>query len=257
MTRWDRDAICGESARWVSPWVPPGARVVQTERVRLYIENVAARLVRADIDAEATDTRTMVRTVLDIARDHGADRLSWDVGVIPRPADLPDELFALGGEISLSLDVCACDLGDGRPRIPVPADVSVRQVTTREDVRSKLQVDAAVWGYSEPTEADVDMGFETLTPGVFLAFCAGELAGTGGYTLAGAVARLWGGGVLPHLRGRGAYRALVDARVRDAATHGATLALVHAGAGTSAPILRGIGFTVYGQRHVITVPTGA
>ena len=82
----------------------------------------------------------------------------------------------------------------------------------------------------------------------------GAPAATGGCTRAGAVARLWGAGTRPDLRGRGAYRALVAHRIAVAHELGATLALVKGRVATSAPILRRLGFTAYGQERLVVVP---
>lgn len=68
---------------------------------------------------------------------------------------------------------------------------------------------------------------------------------------------MFGAGVVPAFRGRGAYRALLAARLHDARGRGATLALVHARSGTSGPILRKIGFAQVGQQTVIEVPVPA
>ena len=43
-------------------------------------------------------------------------------------------------------------------------------------------------------------------------------------------------------------------RLDDALTRGATLALVHARAGTSGPVLRQLGFALAGQQAVVAVP---
>ena len=68
------------------------------------------------------------------------------------------------------------------------------------------------------------------------------------------VARLSGGVVVPAERGRGLYRALLDARLSYAATHGATMALVKGNVVTSAPILRRAGFTSFGQEPIYAGP---
>ncbi len=88
--------------------------------------------------------------------------------------------------------------------------------------------------------------------GYFTGYWEKTPAGAGGYTLAGEVARLWGAGVVPTFRGRGVYRALVRARLAQAAGRGATLALVHAEP-TSSPILQRLGFRVYGQQQVLAL----
>jgi hypothetical protein len=56
-----------------------------------------------------------------------------------------------------------------------------------------------------------------------------------------AFASLWGGSTMPHLRGRGFYRALVAARLTEARAAGYAYALVEARE-TSRPILERIGF---------------
>ena len=53
--------------------------------------------------------------------------------------------------------------------------------------------------------------------------------------------------MIAEYRGRGVYRAMVQARLAEATRRGATLALVKARAGTSAPILRKAGFRSYGR----------
>jgi Acetyltransferase (GNAT) family len=210
----------------------------------------------ADRGTHAHDaTRRLIMKVADLARRHGADRVLWGIGPHPRPANLYEVLRALGGEVTLTLDVCAYDLSAGVPDIPVPETVTAGPVTTRDDVRAAMRVGATVWGGDEPTEAEVDKEYDNLTgePGLFLARHEDEPAGSGGYTLAGTVARMWGAGVVPSMRGKGAYRGLVAARLRDAVARGVTLSLVHANVGTSAPILRRLGFTAYGQRRIVTV----
>jgi hypothetical protein len=274
VTTWDADRILAESARW--HWTPPGATEVETEQIHLYVNAGAATLIRADPDPAdpglgdpslrgngGTDgtadaqvaTRRLIMKVADLARRHGADRVLWGIGPHPRPANLLEVLRALGGEVTLTLDVCAYDLSSGVPDIPVPAAVTAGPVTSWEDVRAAMRVGAKVWGGDEPTDAEVDKEYDNLgdEPGLFLARHGADPAGSGGYTLAGRVARLWGAGVLPTFRGNGAYRGLVAARLRDAVERGVTLALVHANVGTSAPILRRLGFTAYGQRQIVTV----
>src|SRR5256714_11888255 len=81
----------------------------------------------------------------------------------------------------------------------------------------------------------------------YLAFVEGEPVGTATARFTDAAAVLFAGSVLPHARGRGAYRALVRARWDDAVAHGAPALVTHAGA-MSLPILRRLGF-----REVATV----
>src|SRR4029453_17733615 len=63
------------------------------------------------------------------------------------------------------------------------------------------------------------------------------------------VARPWGGAVSDHARGRGVYRALLDARLHYGREHGATMALVKGRVETSGPILLRAGFVRYGEER--------
>src|SRR5207253_10441916 len=75
----------------------------------------------------------------------------------------------------------------------------------------------------------------------YLAFVDGDPVGTATVRVADAAAVLYAGSVLPHARGRGAYRALVRARWDDAAARGTPVLVTHAGS-MSLPILRRLGF---------------
>jgi GNAT superfamily N-acetyltransferase len=82
-----------------------------------------------------------------------------------------------------------------------------------------------------------------------LARVGGEPAGTAGFILRPRAAYLVGGNVLPAFRGRGVYRALIDARLADLRRRGVTLATTQAREATSAPILERLGFeTLYRSR---------
>ncbi len=82
-----------------------------------------------------------------------------------------------------------------------------------------------------------------------IAYIDGEPVSTGGCSLVDGMARLWGAGTRPAWRGRGAYRAVLAERLRRAAEHGITLALVKGRVETSAPILRRAGFQPYGEER--------
>jgi GNAT superfamily N-acetyltransferase len=77
----------------------------------------------------------------------------------------------------------------------------------------------------------------------------GEPASSGGCTLNGEVAQLWGAVTLPAFRRRGSYRAVLAERLRLARDHGIELALVKGRVETSGPILLRVGFTDYGEER--------
>ena len=57
---------------------------------------------------------------------------------------------------------------------------------------------------------------------------------------------LWGGGTDPAFRRRGAYRAVVAARLRRAAARGCTTVAIYARESTSDPIAEALGFVRHG-----------
>ncbi|HEY1118443.1 MAG TPA: GNAT family N-acetyltransferase, partial [Acidimicrobiales bacterium] len=89
--------------------------------------------------------------------------------------------------------------------------------------------------------------------GAVVAYLDDRPVGSGGLTVAGRDARLWGGGVLPETRGRGVYRALLAARLDYARDVGAELAIVKGRVETSGPILRRAGFEGFGQERSYVV----
>lgn len=254
---WTEAAVLRESARWVSPWIPPGAELVSTDRVRLYVDRGQATIQRA-VPADDADAVDLVEEVLAMCRAQGATRVSWTIrpGIVDEP--IMDLLVQRGGAVEELIDICFWNLGSGLPAGSVPPDVRVRPVRDRPDVAAQQLIDAEVWGYRKPGDREIDEQVATLTPGRFVAFIGGHPAGSAGYSLVASdhggtesVARLWGAGVVPSWRGRGAYRSLLRARLDDARAHGATLALAHARAGTSGPILRQLGFALAGQQTVV------
>jgi GNAT superfamily N-acetyltransferase len=116
------------------------------------------------------------------------------------------------------------------------------------------RVSAEVWGREDQTDEEIARQLADLTVSEpaelrVVAYVDGEPASAAGCTVAGEVARLWGGATRPSLRGRGAYRATLGARLWLARERGSVLALVKAVTTTSAPGVRSLGFTGHGVEH--------
>jgi GNAT superfamily N-acetyltransferase len=117
------------------------------------------------------------------------------------------------------------------------------------------------WGRKAPTEADTERDFRDTIRDLadwrgfrVVAFADGEPASSGGCTLDGEVAKLWGAVTLPQFRRRGTYRAVLAERLRLARDHGATLALVKGRVATSRPILVRAGFADYDEERCYWLP---
>lgn len=89
----------------------------------------------------------------------------------------------------------------------------------------------------------------------FVAYVDGEAVGAAGSVEHPRSHYLVGAVVLPALRGRGVYRALVRARLRCAAARGGTLVTTQAREATSAPVLERLGFETACRFRMLATPT--
>lgn len=244
MGRWSDVDVLRASREWVSPWFPPTATRVSHDGYELYLDGTAATVMAVNGARPVLDD---VAAILDIGRCVGAETVEFTLE--------PDDSGAPPADIGVAqatatVDILAIDLEGRMFDVGASSDLRVEEVHTFDQFASYERTSAAAWGYRAPTDADLRARFDELGPGWFLVSLAGQPVGTGGYSLVGEVARLWGAAVIPSARGRGAYRALVAARAADAGARGGTLVLVHALATTSSSILRRLGFRKVGEQRI-------
>jgi hypothetical protein len=132
--------------------------------------------------------------------------------------------------------------------VPLPDDVTLRQVSAPSDVRAMSAMSAQAFGDSPAESAEMadallrrlslDDGMELWVAEVDgQVVSAGRLEPVPGTDFAG----IWGGSTLEEWRGRGIYRALTAARAQSALRRGKTL--IHSDStGYSRPILERYGF---------------
>ncbi|MEV0647798.1 GNAT family N-acetyltransferase [Phytomonospora sp. NPDC050363] len=257
-TSWTPQAVLSTAAAWV--WTPYDAETRTSDHATVVISNGRATVDRA----EGLPAADLVAHVRDLVG--GETAVIWPTHQATEPADLADALLRAGAEVAENLDVIAYELAVGLPELAVPADVEVRRIDTAADLADAYPVTSAVFAQPEPTEAFRDGEAVELAKQVaaggdrrifrYLAYADGVAIGHAGTTIEGEVVKLWGGSVLEEYRGRGAYRALLQARLAEAVERGGGLALVKARAGTSSPILRRAGFTAYGREvHYLLRPS--
>lgn len=249
--------VAAASGAW--NWYPTDATTLETDRLLLVrwpdYYQAPPTAVRVAPDAPVDDT---LDVVAEHARAWGADRvLVWVK--LDAPAGLEDALRARGGVLDETVDVFALDLTDGagRPDLAVPDDLEVRWQVDEATTRDALQVGVEAFeeGSLPPPErlhelaAEAAADLEAGRGATAIAYDGARPVAAGGLSLVDGVARLWGGGVVPDARGRGAYRAVLDARLEHAVARGATTALVKGRVETSGPILRRAGFEVFGQER--------
>lgn len=244
----DPEAVRAAAARWI--WIPVDATEVMRDDYRLTHYTDYSSVQWSSTDRPVAD---LLGEVLDHARAAGRPTLRWWVDARTRPRGTEATLSAFGMEMVERLEVLALPVTTD---LPVPDDVTVVQATSRAEIELAGRIQAEVFEMSGATEAQV----EDLTRSVtlpeserlirsYVAYVDGEPVASAGSTVDGDALRFWDGSVRSAYRGRGAYRALVAQRLRDARGTTARFALVKAVHTTSAPILKSLGFTPYGEQR--------
>lgn len=247
---WARDDVLREAQQWV--WAPPGTNHLQLDWCYALQPEGTDHLTLAWITPAAAVTTSWDR-IRALVSETGCAYATITVSDTPDQAPLERLLLDKGAELRLTHEILGIDLSGDQVVGVVHPEVTSEVVSTLEQWRAAMSVAGVVWGGAEPTAEDETAQQAALAKPIqerggfqVLARYQGVPAATGGVTLAGPVARLWGACTLPEHRGEGAYRATVINRLTESARHGATLALAKGIANTSAPILTKIGFTSYG-----------
>jgi GNAT superfamily N-acetyltransferase len=193
----------------------------------------------------ADEVASAVEEIRALLRDHGRGGSEWELGESSTPLDLIDRLGELGivpdedEPVAIGMVLAA---GDGMPE---PAGACARRVESVDELVTARRIQHEAFGGNADEvgfeQAEADFVNEGEIGSTFLAFVDGEpvAAGYASYTPLGLL--LFGGATLPSARGRGAYRALVAARAREAADRGTPVLVTHAGQ-MSRPILERLGF---------------
>ncbi len=173
--------------------------------------------------------------------------VKWCVGHWTEPEDFRDRLLARGfTSTAVRAMACATDL-----RVDVPSGVVAEEVTP-DMVDEHVDFEANGWGIpgdQHAVEQETHRAALTATPRTahfFVARLERQIVASCGLFLREGFGYLVGGLVAPEARGRGIYRALVEARLAFLRARGIPLAITHARDATSSPMLERLGFsTVY------------
>lgn len=245
------DDVVRASAAWV--WFPRGS---DQEREHLQLVRYPARFgggVRASQVSSTSDADAVLDHAVQRTRAWGESRLTFWTNAADRP-DLEDELRRRGAEHVDTVAVFACAIDECH--VTVPDDVTAEVVKTLEQVQEVDAINVPVWR-QQPLDSE---GLQTELREIIAALEAsegvrvlgrvdGRAVSTGGCTVVDGFVRLWGAATLAHVRGRGAYRAVLAERLRQGAALGASTALVKGRVSTSAPILARAGFVHFGDER--------
>jgi GNAT superfamily N-acetyltransferase len=263
MSSWTAQRVLDAAA--AMEFVPEGATEVRTDDYRL-LRHADWALGPSLGAAQVTWSRTarppgeIIDEVAALVRGWGLPGVAWWVSGVTRPAGTEEALRDRGAGLIDAVQVLARELTGDRPQ-PGPPGVAVELVSDERTFLAASAVSVQGWESVEPDQAEIARQLkETLrdlaTWSSFrvVAFADGEPVSTGGCTLTGEIALLWGAITLPAARGHGSYRALLAERLRLAREHGATLAMAKGRALPSGPILLRAGFTDYGEERCFWLP---
>ena len=187
---------------------------------------------------------TTLEEVHALLRERGRSACTWEVGSSATPPDLAEQLRARGLVDDDDPYVVGMVLGASPPT--TPEEIEAREVRDFEEFRAANRVAETAFGRDvgmddEQLRARYEEKLSTGGWKTFVALVDGEIVGSASSTYLDGAVTLNGGAVLPHARGRGAYRALVAARWADAVERGTPALVTQAGA-MSKPILERLGF---------------
>jgi len=181
-------------------------------------------------------------------------RFRWTVGPDSAPGDLAQRLEARGLRRRWTQAmVRALRPSDDLTGGPEPGGLEVTEALDREGVELFTEVMARGWQVDPAPLRRVHLLGWAESPRrqrLFLAGRNGGPAGVASYIVSDTTAYLLGAVVLPEHRRAGVYRALVHARLADAARRGLRLATSLAMEESSAPLLAKLGFTGVGRLPV-------
>ena len=168
----------------------------------------------------------------------------WCVGPPTRPTDMGARLRGRGCTSWRAVGM-ACD--PTQLRLACDPDIEVIAVEDDDALEAFCTLTADVWDVAPPYRQRLRADFAWARRHAagqytfFLARVDGEWAGTAAMFRHPTFAYLIGGAVADDHRGRGVYKALVEARLAMLRSQGCALAVTQARAATSAPILGHLG----------------
>ena len=220
----------------------PGSERIVTDRYVLWMGRMPGWNVAQRFNMREDEIDEVVEEIRGLLRERGRTKCAWEIGSHAEPADLPERLLARGFADDQP-EPLAIGMALTEEPPPGPDDVVVKVVETDEEYWESERVAIVAFG------EDIDVDKKPYVPSelnpIYIALIDGKIVARASSAIGEHGVTLFGGATLPEARGRGAYRALVAARWRDAAERGTPLVVTQAGV-MSRPILQRLGFREVG-----------
>jgi len=188
---------------------------------------------------EPSEVEPTVVEVRDLLAARDRTSATWLVGQSARPANLVEELIALGLVPDPEEPVASGMILTGEPA-GSRSEIEVRRVTELDQFATVRSIFHEVFGAMPALSLEEEVAAAPEGEICYLALLDGEPAAVGKVIFAPRGGALMGGATRPEARGHGAYRALVWARYEEARRRGVPL-VTQAGK-MSRPILERLGF---------------
>ena len=242
-----------EMAHWDYFWIPEDVKV--TDRPELLFLSCPRDVpILNTVCRTRAEPRELPDLVDEVIRAHSDVRSRWLVREIPGAVPLKKVLASAGYAPALEAFACAIDVTEYVPR-PTESIV-VRRVLDMPSLLDCVAVSSRAFQSDRAftdEELAVDLKACTVPDSRVRRFVAydgtnNEPLASGGMTLFPALdfGLLWAGGTIAEARGRGAYSAVLRARILEARELGFQFVGLYALTTTSAPIVLRQGFRSYG-----------
>jgi hypothetical protein len=230
--------------------VPPGFERLLEEGYCLMLGPFDHMTMAQRLRLDAADVGAAVAEVRRLVADRGRSWLTWWLTDSTTPVDLEVRLSELGMEPAAmpinepTYEAMALTHAPGADG----GDLEARITANLDEFQIANEIAWQAFGMTEEQQQAqrelLPALFELQLQGItatYLCFLEGKPVAAALAVFADAAVMLLGGGVLAEARGRGCYRALVQARWHDAVARGTPALVVQAGA-MSRPILERLGF---------------
>jgi hypothetical protein len=236
-----------ENPNTYTPLGPNSERIV-TDRFVLWMGRVETWNVAQRFAMREDEIDGVIAEVRELLRERGRRRCAWEIGSHATPADLPEQLLARGFTDD-EPEPLAIGMALTEEPPPAPPNVVAKVVETDEEYFESERI--AQIGFGEEVTTDLQPYVPSPLNPIYIALIDGRIVARASAALSEHGVTLFGGSTLPDARGKGAYRALVVARWRDAVARGTPLAVTQAGV-MSRPILARLGFREVGTVRALS-----